>query len=279
MFRIENMTPEDFEFAVRLSNTMNWEATKEDFEFMTNLEPNGCFVLYHDAEKIGIATAISFGQVGWLGNVIVSEEHRGKGGGTLIVRKAMNYLMNKGVRTIGLYTYIDRIPFYTRHGFKFDSKFIVMKGIPFCELIECLVKAASEDDWPAIERLDRKCFGGSRLKLLEPILSDQSNLCYVYKNASNLLGYVVAKVSNETSEIGPLVCQREYVNVALDLLSTLLGSLKGCEVSLCLPEKETVIRNFLMQHGFREQFVLARMFFGAPTSDDFVYIAESLERG
>ncbi|MBS7657409.1 GNAT family N-acetyltransferase [Candidatus Bathyarchaeota archaeon] len=279
MFHIENMTPKDFEFAVRLSNTMNWEATKEDFEFITNLEPNGCFVLYHDSERIGIATTISFGQVGWLGNVIIRENHRGKGGGSLIVRKAMDYLTNVGVKTIGLYSYIDRISFYTRLGFKFDSKFIVMKGDAFFEPVEFPFKPVSKDDWPAIECLDRKCFGGSRSKLLELILSDRSNICYVYTNDKKLLGYAVAKVSNETSEIGPMVCQREHTNAALNLISKLLGNLKRREVSLCLPEKETEIRNFLMQHGFREQLVLARMFYGAPIVNDFVYVAESLERG
>ncbi|MBS7614875.1 GNAT family N-acetyltransferase [Candidatus Bathyarchaeota archaeon] len=279
MFHVENMTPEDFEFAVRLSNTMNWEATEEDFEFMMSLEPNGCFVLYHDSERIGIATTISFEQVGWLGNVIVSERHRGKGGGSLIVRKAIDYLTNKGVKTIGLYSYIDRIPFYTRLGFKFDSKFIVMRGNTFYEPAECPIKTASKDDLPAIECLDRKCFGGSRVRLLERILFDQPNICYVYKNASNLVGYAVTKVTDEKSEIGPLVCQREHANAALSLLSKLLGNLKGLEIFMCLPEKETVIRNFLMQHKFREQMVLARMFYGPPIVNDFVYVAESLERG
>jgi len=248
MFHIKKMTPEDYKFAARLSNTMNWDAAEEDFEFMAKLEPEGCFVLYSNSVKIGITNTICYDRVGWLGNVIVSEEHRGKGGGSLMVKKAIEYLTHKGVETIGLYSYIDRIPFYARQGFKFDSKFIVLKGKGFSRPSRARIRAANSNDEQAIFDMDRLCFGGSRTRLLQPILHDPTNMCYVCIDGNQLLGFVAVKVSDEASEIGPLVCRRENNDVATDLLVTVLRKLKDCDVSLCVPEKEIGILNLLRQH-------------------------------
>ncbi len=279
MFRVEKMLPEDFEFAVRLSNTMNWNASEEDFEFMTSLEPDGCFVLFSDSERAGIATSISYDRVGWLGNIIVSEKHRGKGGGSLIVRNAIKHLTNKGVETIGLYSYVDRIPFYVKRNFQFDSKFVVLKGRGFSASITAHVRMANEDDLQQIFNLDKQCFGGSRRRLLEPILRDPANLCCLYTDDDRILGFIVAKVFEESSAIGPLVCKGEHTNAATNLLNMVLRKLEDYEVSLCVPEKESIILNLLKQNGFREDFRLARMFRGTSIVNDFIYVAESLERG
>jgi len=279
MFHVEKMTLGDLEFAVRLSDTMNWNSVEEDFEFMMSLEPNGCFILFFNSEKVGIATAISFDRVGWLGNIIVSEKYRGKGGGSLIVKNAIQYLTNKGVETIGLYSYIDRIPFYVKQNFQFDSRFVVLKGKGFSTSTKARVRIADDNDMQLIFDLDRLCFGGSRRKLLEPILHDPTNLCHVCTDDDRILGFAVAKVSDEVSEIGPLVCRMGYDDVAIDLLKTNLKKLKCREVSLCVSEKESKIINLLNQHGFREDLILAKMFRGTPIINDYIYIAESLERG
>ena len=279
MFDIKRMSAEDFEFAVRLTDTMKWDLGEEDFEFMTRLEPNGCLVLLCNSERVGIATAIGYGQVGWLGNIIVSENHRGKGGGSLLVEHAIDYLTRRGVETIGLYSYLDRIPFYAKHNFQYDSKFIVLKGRGFSASTQADVRQADEEDMQQIIDLDRLCFGGSRSKLLEPVLLDPSNSCYVSKAGDRILGFAVAKAYADISEIGPLVCERRCGDIAIDLLKRSLDRMRGCEVSLCIPEKESEILSLLMRHGFREDFRLARMFRGTPVINDYIYVAESLERG
>ncbi len=273
------MSSEDFEFAVRLADTMNWGSGKEDFEFMMRLEPDGCFVLLSNSEKVGMATAISYGQVGWLGNVIVSEDYRRKGGGSLLVEHAIRYLTSKDAGTIGLYSYLHRIPFYLKHDFRVDSEFITLKGRGFSASTQSHMREADEDDAQQIIDLDHLYFGGPRSKLLEPILLDPINSCYVCTADDQMLGFVIAKVYDDVSEIGPLVCKRGYIDTAIDLLSTSLNRLKNREVSLCIPERESEILSLLMRHGFREDFHLSRMIRGKPVIGDHVYVAESLERG
>lgn len=65
MLQVRNMTPEDFQFAVGLTDTMNWKLEEEDFVFMTKLEPGGCFTLLDNSEKIGVVTTIKL-RTSWL---------------------------------------------------------------------------------------------------------------------------------------------------------------------------------------------------------------------
>jgi len=279
MLRIKKMTQEDLEFAVRLTDTMNWNLVEEDFEFMITLEPEGCFVLLSDAERIGVATTVGFGKVGWIGNVIVKEDYRRHGGGSLLVRHAIEYLTARGVETIGLYAYLDKIPFYTRQDFRYESGFVLLRGSGFSASTKFPLREATTDDIGQIIDFDALCFGSSRKKLLEPILLDPDNLCHIWIEGNRIKGYGAAKVYDDTAEVGPLVCGHESGRIAIGLVEMILGSLEGCEVSMCIPERENEILEMLRDYGFKEDFHVARMFRGSPVITDCIYIAESLERG
>jgi len=246
---------------------------------MIRLEPEGCFVLLSNSERIGIATAVGFGEVGWFGSLIVSEDHRKKGAGSLLVRHAVNYLKKKNVRTVGLYAYIDKVPFYRRLGFEYDSEFIVLKGKGFPSPVGANPRETIKEDIQEVIEFDHSCFGASRGKLLEYVLLKPENLCYMSAEDRQISGYVVAKVYEDMAELGPLVCRKERSAVAVDLLKFILNKLDGFEVSMCVPKRESTILDFLAKSGFSENFGVARMFFGPPVVKDCIYIAESLERG
>jgi GNAT superfamily N-acetyltransferase len=279
MFTVKTMSKEDFKFAVRITDTMSWNQAEEDFKFMTELEPEGCFVLLYDSERAGIVTTISFGRVGWLGNLIVDESHRKKRAGSLLVKHAVKYLTDKNVETVGLYAYTDKVPFYRTVGFEYDSEFVVLKGKGFSSPAAANLREAKRQDIQEIVDYDHSCFGASRRKLLEPILLDQDNLCYTSIENARISGYAVAKIYGRTAELGPLVCRQGRSDIAINLLKATLNRLKGSEVSMCVPKKESLILNMLMLSGFSESFRVARMFFGPPFVKDCIYIAESLERG
>ncbi|MEM3640388.1 MAG: GNAT family N-acetyltransferase [Candidatus Bathyarchaeia archaeon] len=281
MFSVRQMREEDIEFAVQITDTMNWNLTEWDFKFMMCLEPEGCFILLHDLSKIGIATTISFGKVGWIGNIIVDENHRGKGAGSMLVTHAMGYLKNRGVETIGLYSYKENVNFYMRLGFKRETELTVLKGEPslLSQFQEKNVKATGKNELQKIIAFDTFHFGASRKKLLEKIASVRGNLCYHYVEGREILGYVMAKVYNSYAEIGPLVCQGGHLEAAEGLLKMLLNRLRGFEVSIVVPRKEERLINMLLDAGFSEEFDVIRMFSKPLTFKDCIYIAESLERG
>ncbi|UCF45267.1 MAG: GNAT family N-acetyltransferase [Candidatus Bathyarchaeota archaeon] len=279
MFHLERMKIDDFPFAVQLANTMNWKMTVKDFEFMVKLEPQGCFVLFHGQKRLGICTSISFGRVGWFGNLVVKGDYRREGAGSLLVKHAIDYLKNKDVETIGLYAYLHLVGFYERFGFEPDIEFLVLQRKAVFLSTEGIVPNVKKQDIPKVIDFDNQCFGASRKKLLEPILLHAGNLCYVSTENDEIAGYVAAKVYDKMAEVGPLVYHSGHVEAAVMLLKNILSRLSGFDVSMCIPKKETALLNMLSKAGFRENFRVARMFLGPAVAKNCVYMAESLERG
>ncbi|MEM2946999.1 MAG: GNAT family N-acetyltransferase [Candidatus Bathyarchaeia archaeon] len=280
MFKVRLMSPEDIEFAVRLTDTMNWNLTERDFEFMMQLEPEGCFTLLCNSEKIGITTTVSYGQIGWIGNVIVDEKYRRKGAGSIIVKHAANYLRSRGAKALGLYSYEEKVNFYARIGFKRNLEFAVLKGkLSSINIKTVDVKEAGKTEMQKIIDFDNYYFGASRKKLLEKIINKEGNLCYCHMENGDISGYIMAKVYNRYVEIGPLICKREKSNVAKSLLVALLKRIGDSEVWICLPKNEEAIINMLLGLGLRESFKVVRMLSGPVVFRDCIYIAESLERG
>ncbi len=273
------MGVDDFSFAVQLANTVNWNMTVEDFEFMVKLEPQGCFVLFHRQERFGIATSISFGTVGWLGNLIVKEVIRKEGAGSLLVKHVINYLKNKGVETIGLYAYPHLVKFYESLGFKAETDFLVLKGNAAFPATQETLKEAKKQDIPEIIDFDSQCFGANRKKLLEPILLNKRNLCYISTENSEVTGYVAAKVHGKMAEVGPLICHVNHEKAAALLLKTILSKLNGLKVFMCIPKKETALLNILNHAGLKEDFCVVRMFSGTAIAKNCICAVESLERG
>lgn len=279
MLRINIMSEEDFDFAVKITDRMKWNLSRSDFEFMMELEPNGCFVLFEDSKRIGLATTVTYNTLAWFGNLIVDENHRNKGAGSLLVKHSIEYLMHKNMNTIGLYAYMDRIHFYQMLGFSYDSKFTVLKGKGCTLPFRSAVRRAQKQDVREIIKFDGHCFGASRRKLVEPIILDADNLCYVSFKEGRIVGYVAAKLFGKIGEIGPLMCQKDQVSVAIDLLNSVISKLEEYELLAYVSIKERSILDHLRKVGFTESFQVARMFFGPPLVSGCMSMAESLERG
>jgi ribosomal protein S18 acetylase RimI-like enzyme len=283
VFFVKKMKPEDFPFAVNLANTMNWEMGASDFEFNMQLEPEGCLVLFNNFERIGIATCISYGKVGWFGNLAVKDSYRRQGAGTLLVRSAVDFLKAKGVTTIGLYAYPHLVNFYRKIGFKPDAEFDVLQTnsvqVSFFTKNEEKIKQYGMQDISSIVNFDAMCFGASRRKTIELLLKERNNLCFTAKEGKEVVGYSAAKVSYGLAEVGPLVCKKSHIDLADSLLGTTLDKLIGYCAYLYIPKEEGSLIDAANYAGFKTKFSLVRMFLGLPVAKDCVYIAESLERG
>jgi predicted N-acetyltransferase YhbS len=275
------MSTSEFGFAVDLANGMHWNMSVEDFRFSQFLEPEGCFVLVDGSVLVGVATCISFGEVGWFGNFVVKPEFRGCGGGCLLLEHAIDYLHGRGVETVGLYAYPYLRDFYGKMGFKVDLNLAVMynsnlqvNNLSGLEFESCV-------DFLELARFDRWFFGADRSRLLRGVVQEEGNLCYVYREGQEVVGYILAKACNEdVVEVGPLVCKPDRPEVVFELLKAVLRQLAGRRVFLYLSKgQEGSLELFLLGLGFRKDFSLLRMFLGKSKSQNGMYLAESLERG
>jgi len=281
MFRVAKMRIDDFIFAVQLANTMGWNMAVADFEFAAKLEPEGCFVLFNGSERVGIATCVGFGRVGWFGNLIVKEACRRRGAGALLVQSAVEYLKSTGAETIGLYAYPHLVGFYKRFGFKADVDYLALHGKVVSPLIgeAARLQKATKQDIRAIVDFDSQCFGANRKKLLEPILRDKDNLCCIAVDNHEITGYCTATVYAETAGVGPLMCHQNRGDAAVALLETVLSKLKNHDIFTCAPTEETALLEVLFKAGLQEKFRVTRMFLGPAVAKGGTYMAESLERG
>lgn len=279
MFQVKPMCPEDFSFATELANTMDWNMAPEDFQFMTQLEPEGCFVLFDDSKRAGIATSINYGKVGWFGNLIIKEENRKKGAGSLLVKHAVDYLHDRGVETIGLYAYPNLINFYGTLGFKTDEEFTVLHGQPVPLPTKETLPEIGTHNFQAITKFDRQCFGACRTELLKSIILEKGNLSYYKSERTEVVGYVAATVYETMAWVGPLICREGNVEAAVTMLNAVLAKLTGMSVYVAMPKKETALAETLSTVGFKEDFSVVRMYLGPSVAKNCIYLAESLERG
>ncbi|MGA3060903.1 MAG: GNAT family N-acetyltransferase [Candidatus Bathyarchaeia archaeon] len=279
MFQVKPMRVGDFPFAIKLTNSMDWNMAKEDFEFMTSLEPEGCFVAFKGSEHLGIATTISLGKMGWFGNLIVKKNCRKKGVGSLLVKHAVKYLQSKGVKIIGLYAYPSLLDFYSNLGFESDEDFSVLHAEALGSLTAETLPKIETPQMQAIVDFDSRCFGGERKKLLESIIFEKGNLSCCIFEGNAVVGFASAKVYEKMAEIGPLNCLAGHFDDAASLLKAVLAKLKGLSVYAVMPKKETALTNMLFSVGFKEDFSVTRMFLGQTVSKHCIYMAESLERG
>jgi GNAT superfamily N-acetyltransferase len=280
MFQVTTMRPQDWSFATELANTMHWNMMPQDFQYAETLEPNGCFILSEDSERIGLATCISYGAVGWFGNLIIKPEFRGKGAGSFLVQHAIDYLHGRGVETVGLYAYPQLLKFYGDLGFVVDEQYVALHAKELTVQTKEALPQLKKQDFSRIAQFDKECFSGDRRKLLESILLDQDNHSFSVSDHGNLVGYAAAKVYDDTAEVGPLVCEADRTDTALTLLKAVLGKLGGSEVYVWgVPKKQVALTEAFLGFGFKEMFFVSRMFLGKVAAKNCIYIAESLERG
>ena len=279
MFQVKPMSPADYDFAVALANTMDWNMAAEDFQFAQALEKDGCLVAFDGSTRVGIATCISYGKVGWFGNLIVKEKYRRKGVGGLLVKQALAHMTSRGVKTVGLYAYPGLVDFYSGLGFTRDDDFSVLHAENLCSLSAERLPIVGPDDVRDVCAFDLGCFVGDRKRLLESVILEGGNLAFFKREKGEVVGYVAATVYEKVAWVGPLVAHAGRVDVAVALVKAVLAPLAGKGVYAVVGKGETGLSDVFFDFGFKEDFDVVRMFLGEAVAKNCLYMAESLERG
>jgi len=193
MLTISVMTEDDIEFAEYLTYIEKWAYTKDDFKRLIFFEPKGCFVAWIDKERVGIVTTTTYDDYAFLGTLIVKKEERGKGIGKELMNHAIEYLQQRGMKTIELDGELVAISLYKRLGFK--DKYLSLRFN---------VKGGRYDNYSApydtsmldeIVTFDRKKTEISRERIIKRILEEFSDSTFVTRN-KNLLAYAVVRPSS-----------------------------------------------------------------------------------
>ena len=231
-----------------------WGHAKRDVERCWSLEPNGCFVAESDGDLVGHVFSVLFGEIGWIGLLIVNPEKRGIGVGAALMEAAINYLEDRGARTVKLEAVGEAAPLYRRFGFvdAFDS--LRFRGIPQRSgkkprKIET-VSVIDEADIDEIAEFDARCFGANRLSILKSLHSDFPQYCFYAKENQRTNGYIMARKTLNGLWLGPWVSIGSQV--AELLFSKLLEAIEedGKDMRLGFPAVNTSAIKLVEKHGF-----------------------------
>jgi len=112
---------------------------------------------------------ISYGKVGYLGNLMVQPEQRGIG--AALINEAMEHLLISGVKSIRFDSVPKAISFYKHLEFKGESLSLRFTGeTPKKGATRCM--RMDEKDLPEVAELDLKLFEAPRAKVLRRVLND-----------------------------------------------------------------------------------------------------------
>src|SRR5712692_610622 len=160
------MTTADIPFGMRLKDQERWNQTEADWQRYLDLEPNGCFLAELDGAPAGTTTTCTFGPVGWIAMVLVDARLRGRGLGSNLMRHALQFLDEQGVRTARLDATPLGQPVYEKLGFLPDYALVRFEGVLPARDPVPPVESIRPEDLDRICELDQSITRTDRRKLL-----------------------------------------------------------------------------------------------------------------
>lgn len=250
--QIRQMTPTDMNVAVELATRENWYSENQEvFRAFLFHDSKGCFIAEKGEEPVGICIATPYTHAGFIGELIVAEEHRGQGIGSMLLKKAIEYLQTKGIQSI----YLDAVPkavtLYERQGFHRVCSSLRFTGKPEGKEDDH-VRAMRKWDLDPVCRLDRNAFGDDRHFFLKWISFIGPDFAKVFAKDKVIIGYITGRYVKNGVSVGPWVMSPDIFNPERLLLSLAMETLdEPLHIGVLEINKKSI--QLLRSLGFQEK--------------------------
>ncbi|WP_129125530.1 GNAT family N-acetyltransferase [Geomonas oryzae] len=111
-FRNDDIAP-----FIAMATAEGWICDEWELKFLLQAFPQGCLVKRDGNEAVGYVTSVRHDESGWIGNLLVSPQHRRRGIGMELMRGAIDALLCAGVQTIWLTASAKGAYLYRKLGF------------------------------------------------------------------------------------------------------------------------------------------------------------------
>lgn len=218
------MGPGDIGAAVALTRAEGWPHREADWAFHLEL---GAGWVAEDVDGSIAATLLwwDYGRVATLGLIVVSDQCRGRGLGSRLMRHALERI---GSRSLRLVSTRAGFSLYRRFGFEpvgtIEQRQAQVKDIAPLPVPEgAVVRPVTAEDTELLCRMDRLATGADRRRLMAALRATADGL--VLEQAGRVTGFVELRRAGIGNTVGPLVATSQAD--ARVLLSHLLAAHPG----------------------------------------------------
>lgn len=243
----------DVLFAAQLTQKENWrsETDKEMGTFFAH-DPDGCFIAEVNGKPVGICVATAYQQNGFIGELIVIPEARGKGVGKALLHSSLDYFQSKNIQQVYLDGVIKAVPLYEKTGFKTINRSLRFFGqIPGEPDINC--EPITTDNIQPVLDLDQKLFGDDRGFFLNKRVENYPHLCFILFAENKIQGYLFGREGHGGwITVGPWVSLLP-VEQGFSLIKHFQHEIGNQPFSIGILEHQTAVTRTLVLHGLQPQ--------------------------
>jgi GNAT superfamily N-acetyltransferase len=255
------MTLDDMGLYLRLMEIAGWGNTADDLRRLLHYEPEGCFIASLNGEDVGMVASTNYGEVGWIGNLVVFPKWRSGGIGTSLMKVAMGHLLDSGVRSIRLDSVAKSVTLYSRLGFRVEYPSLRFTGKGRHHQVQGTDRM-EEPDLPSVMELDGEFSGLDRERMLRRVYGEYPSLCFVARDDEGIAGYIMAKPGEGIIRVGPWICVPESPDLADALLRRLMAEIAGEWIWVGVPALNSASVEILGKNGFGRISTSTRMCYG-----------------
>jgi GNAT superfamily N-acetyltransferase len=234
---IDQFRHDDIEPFLALAASEGWVCDRWEFEFLLEQFPSGCLTAWSEGEPIGYITSIKYDKSGWIGNLIVSRDYRGRGVGSTLMEKALEELDKAGTASVWLTASKQGKPIYERLGFMVVDVISRWVGQGLWD-VSSEPAAGSRDSLLAI---DSAGWGDSRESIIDAAVR-RGRIFHAGES------FLVSQPCSDGIQLGPWGGLDRRASALLD--DALLAAGKGVTVLLDVPIRNTEQTALLMGKGF-----------------------------
>ncbi len=120
MSALQIVTPDGADWGefLALAAAEKWRVPRRELDLYAGALKGNAFVLKSAGRALGFVTAVAHQRSGWIGNLLVRPDERGRGCGARLFEHALESLQKKGVESVWLTASEQGRPLYQRRGFR-----------------------------------------------------------------------------------------------------------------------------------------------------------------
>lgn len=203
---ITHLTRDDIENALRLSKQAGWNQCRADWRRLVDLYPDQCFAGVVNGELVATSTLATYGgAVGWVGMILVDENHRRQGYGTQLLDRALMEAEKRNTDVVGLDATTAGKPLYRDREFKTVGEINRWSGIIHPPQEARAVTAEASEDNETLYEFDAAVCGIDRSALLRHLLSSSDVTGLIRESSEVVRGYAIVRPGRTHWQIGPVV--------------------------------------------------------------------------